>query len=293
MIPSYAPPLAVRPAPRAAYAPRDHVAPLFDRLARARLAPFCCGGVCVGAHCHAPWVLGPEVEAICRADVPLQQRLLPYLHTLFWEAALHESAVLRPLLYHFPDDARAYQVHDQVLLGFWLMAAPAGQSGGPDRPLYLPTGRWYDWWGDAALDGPDHLLAQAPPGRLPLYVRAGAVIPSRDETNLALDALALDIFPGNGGFTLYEDNGSRADYGHARFCTTNYRLRAGANWLRFSIGARAGAYHPPARQVLLRVHGLGPRAAEQHPRAEYHAARRVLTLQIDDDGRAHELEFAV
>lgn len=287
MITSFSPFSAVRPAPRAAYAPRDHVAPLFDRLVRARLAPFCCGTVCVGAHCHAPWVFGPEVESICRADVQLQQRLLPYLQTLFWEAALHEAAVLRPLLYHFPDDARAYQVHDQVLLGFWLMAAPVEQSG-VARPIYLPSGRWYDWWGGSPVDGPDHLFAHAPAERLPLYVRAGAVIPSIFDA-----ALVLDLFPGNGGFTLYEGDDDSADYGHGRFCTTSYRLRAGADRLRFSIGSRAGAYSLPLRPIELRVHDVGTRAAELHPGAGYDHARRILTLRLDDDGRARELEFAV
>ncbi len=89
------------------------------------LAPFCRSHSMIDTEHHEPWAFGPHVEDICREFLRLRYRLLPYLYTLFWEAAQRGVPLLRPLLYHFPDDPATYQLHDQVLLGPQLLAAPA------------------------------------------------------------------------------------------------------------------------------------------------------------------------
>lgn len=260
------------------------------------LMPFSRGHSCDGTEPHEPWVFGPEVEAICREYLGLRYRLLPYSYTLFWESAQTGAPVLRPLLYHFPDDPATYQIHDQVMLGPWLMAAPVYQPGRTHRQTYLPAGRWYDWWSGAAVDGPAHLLAEAPLERMPLYVRAGAILPSgpalRHADERPLGPLTLNLYPGDGDWTLYEDDGISFDYERGLSCTTAYRLRLAGGRLHFSIGARQGTYAPPDRRLVLRVHGLDAGAAAEHPGAAYDADRRVLTLEIEDDGQEHLLSFA-
>jgi alpha-glucosidase len=259
------------------------------------LMPFSRGHSCDGTERHEPWIFGPEIEAICRSSIQLRYRLLPYSYTLFWESSLTGAPVLRPLLYHFPDDPATYQIHDQVMLGPWLMAAPVYQPGRVCRQVYLPAGRWYDWWSGAALEGPAHLLAEAPLERMPLYVRAGAVLPSgpalRHADEAPLSPLTLDLYPGEGAWTLYEDDGISFGYEQGQSCTTGYRLSLEGGRLRLRIGARQGAYTPPPRRLALRVHGLGAGAAAGHPGAAYDPAQRVLTLELDDDGGEQELSF--
>jgi alpha-glucosidase len=259
------------------------------------LAPFCRAHSEILTERHEPWVFGPHVEAICREFLRLRYRLLPYLYTLFWEASQRGIPVLRPLLYHFPDDPVTYSLHDQVLLGQYLLAAPMYHPGREHRHVYLPAGDWYDWWNDDLLAGPTHLLAHAPLERMPLYVRAGAIIPSGPDLHYAdenpLDPLTLDLYPGNGAFTLYEDDGHSFEYEHGQFCTSGYTLRRMEDRLNFEIGAREGAYVPPARRLLLKVHALDEQAAQEHPGASYDPARRMLTLQEDDDGSARTFRF--
>jgi len=259
------------------------------------LTPFARGHSCSDTERHEPWVFGPQIEAICREYLQLRYRLLPYLYTLFWESSQRGVPVLRPLLYHFPDDPDTYQIHDQVLLGAWLLAAPVYQPGRTHRQVYLPKGHWYDWWSEAPIDGPAHLLADAPLERMPMYVRAGAIIPSgpdlRYAEELPLDPLTLDIFPGAGGLTLYEDDGNSFDYESGIFCTTSYRQRVHDGRITLTIGERTGDYTPQRRTLVLRIHDLGAEAQAQHPSADYDADRRVLTMQLDDDGRARQLEF--
>jgi alpha-glucosidase len=261
------------------------------------LTPFARGHSCAGTERHEPWCFGPAIEAICRDYLKLRYRLLPYIYALFWEASQSGAPVLRPPLYHFPDDPDTYQLHDQPMLGPWLMAAPVYQPGRRHRHVYLPAGRWHDWWTDALIDGPTHILADAPLERMPLYVRAGAIIPSgpelRHTAERPLDPLTLDLFPGDGSFTLYEDDGTSFGYAEGLFCTTSYQLHAEADRLSFLIGARTGIYTPPRRKMVLHVHAISERAAAQHPGAAYDRRRRLLTLRLEDDGHAHRLDFAL
>lgn len=259
------------------------------------LMPFCRGHSAIRTERHEPWVFGPRVETICRAYLKLRYRLLPYLYTLFWEAAQHGTPILRPLLYHFPDDPVTYQIHDQVLLGSALLAAPIYHPGREHRAVYLPAGEWYDWWTDEVIAGPAHLLAYAPLERMPLYARAGAIIPSGPAMNYTgecpLDPLTLDLYPGAGAFTLYEDDGLSFAYEQGQCCTTGYSLQRTADQLVFEIGARAGAYVPPQRRLVIRVHAVGAQAAEGHPEAHYDVERRLLELALEDGGSARRLCF--
>ena len=259
------------------------------------LSPFCRAHSEIRTERHEPWIFGPRVEAICREFLQLRYRLLPYIYSLFWEASRRGIPILRPLLYHFPDDPVTYPLHDQLLLGSQVMAAPIYHPGREHRHVYLPVGDWYDWWSDEMLTGPVHLLAYAPLERIPLYVRAGAIIPSGPDLHYAdeypLDPLTLDLYPGNGAFTLYEDDGYSFEYAQGQFCTTSYTLRRTGDRLVFEIGAREGAYIPPKRQLLIKIHAMDRQAVQEHPDASYDSARRLLTLQIDDDGRARTFSY--
>lgn len=261
------------------------------------LMPFCRGHSHADTVRHEPWMFGSRVEAICCTYLRLRYRLLPYLYTLFWEAAHNGAPVLRPLLYEFPNDPTVYQIHDQVILGPWLMAAPIYQPGREHRHVYVPEGRWFDWWSDELIVGPAHLLAHAPLERLPLYVRAGAIIPSGPEQQYTdeypLDPLTLDLYPGDGTWTLYEDDGRSFEYQQGQFCLTKYQLHLEQGRLNVIIGARTGAYKPQRRQLVLRLHAVSEPTAADYPAADYDAERRMLTIQLDDDGAARQLSFAL
>ncbi|HXX79031.1 MAG TPA: DUF5110 domain-containing protein, partial [Ktedonobacteraceae bacterium] len=201
------------------------------------------------------------------------------------------------LLYHFPDDPITYSLHDQVMLGPQIMAAPIYHPGREHRHVYLPEGEWYDWWTEEKLIGPTHLLAYAPLERMPLYVRAGAIIPSGPDMHHAdeypLHPLTLDVYPGEGEFTLYEDDGHSFEYEQGQFCTTTYRLRLMKDRLAFEIEARQGDYIPPKRQLVIRVHAVDERAVLESAGAVYDSARRLLMLQFDEDGSTRSFNYKI
>lgn len=206
---------------------------------------------------HEPWVFGEQVEAICREYIELRYQLLPFFYTLFWEASQTGAPILRPLLYEYPNDVKTYHIHDQVLLGSHLMAAPVYRPGVEYRAVYLPEGTWFDWWTGEKFDGNQTILAHAPVERMPMYVKAGAIIPMQpvmqyvDEQSI--DELLLKIYPGQGEFTLYEDDGRSLDYQSGQFATTTYRV----NNHTVEIGARQGQFQPSYRTVRVELVGIG------------------------------------
>lgn len=206
---------------------------------------------------HEPWVFGDRVERICREYIELRYRLLPYLYTLFWEAATTGAPILRPLLYHFSNDPNTYTLYDQVLLGPSLMAAPIYRPGVEHRAVYLPEGTWYDWWSGKRYEGPTHILAHAPLERMPLYVMAGAIIPMAPVMQYVDEhpqgPLTLRIWPGTGEWTLYEDDGHTFEYRTGAWATTTYRVSSDGQQIIVDIGARSGQWTPPLREAIVEL----------------------------------------
>lgn len=265
------------------------------------LMPFCRGHTTHFSKDHEPWAFGPQIESICKTYLQLRYRLLPYLYTLFWEASMHGTPILRPLLFHFPDDTYTYTLHDQVMLGPFLMAAPIYQPGRAYRSVYLPEGEWYDWWTNEVILGPTTILAHAPLEKMPLYVRAGAILPSGPDMcytdEKALDPLTLDLYPGNGAFTLYEDDGHTFAYEQGQYCTTGYTLQrqtdcaTNTTMLRFDICKRSGEYIPPNRRIIVRIHAMDECAASTYPDTEYDPEQRLMQIEMRDEGKPCALEF--
>ncbi|MEG4589979.1 glycoside hydrolase family 31 protein [Microcoleus sp. MOSTC5] len=225
------------------------------------LYPFMRGHSALTTAQHEPWAFGDQVEKICREYIELRYQLLPYTYTLFWEAATTGAPILRPLLYHFPNDPKTFTIADQIMLGPSLLAAPIYRPGVEHRAVYLPEGRWYDWWSDEVFEGPIAILAHAPLERMPLYVRAGSIIPMAPVMQYVderpLDALTLRIWRGTGQFTLYEDDGHTFEYKTGAFCTTTYQVRSEGQQIIVEIGSREGSFLPAGRETIVELVGIG------------------------------------
>lgn len=269
----------------------------------ATFMPFCRNHSAAHTHPQEPWAFGEEVERIYRDYVQLRYRLLPYLYSLFWEASQRGIPVLRPLLYRFPEDTVTYTLHDQVMLGEALMAAPIYRPGRTHREVYLPDGMWFDWWTEECIKGAVHILADAPLERMPIFVRAGAIIPMGPVLNYTderpLDPLTLDLYPGDGTFTLYEDDGHTFAYEQGQFCITRFTLHleesapAVPAVLTLTIGARSGAYQPPRRRMIIQVHAADDSSLQIHPTASYDPDRRLLTIQVEDVADEQSMQFRI
>jgi alpha-glucosidase len=128
-----------------------------------------------------PWEFGEEYTAINRASIELRYKFLPYLYSLFREHERNGQPVMRPLWYEFPSDKLTYLVSDVFMVGPDVLVAPIVKEGMRHRDAYFPAGAaWINWWTGERLEGGKQHRIQAPLDTLPLFVRAGAVIPTQN-----------------------------------------------------------------------------------------------------------------
>ena len=158
-----------------------------------------------------------DVEPICRTYLELRYRLLPYLYSAVRETARTGLPIMRSLWLHHSDDAVASARGDEYLWGRDILVAPVTDKGATSRSLYLPRGAWYDFWTDEKIDGGREIQRAVDLATMPLYVRAGAILPLgpvKQYTAEKVDApLELRVYPGaDGSFTLYEDDGRTFGY---------------------------------------------------------------------------------
>ncbi|MEV5883546.1 TIM-barrel domain-containing protein [Streptomyces sp. NPDC052020] len=138
-----------------------------------------------------PWEFGPEVLEHARAALAGRRRLLPYFVTLAHLARRTGAPYVRPVWWSAPEDRALRDCEDAFLLGDCLLVAPVLDEGAGRRAVRLPRGRWYDAATERAYDGPARVVVDAPLGRIPVFARAGAVLPVRgDDGGLELEVWA-------------------------------------------------------------------------------------------------------
>ncbi len=149
-----------------------------------------------GIRGREPWWYGDEAIEVVRKFARLRQRLLPYLWSFAHEAAATSAPLVRPMMFAYSDDPTAMHVDSEYLLGPWLLVAPVFDPQGRAR-VYLPAGRWFDFWSGETLDGPRWLDITSPIDRLPLYVRDDSLLPMGPEQSYvgerAWDPLEISV----------------------------------------------------------------------------------------------------
>jgi len=168
-------------------------------------------------HPDAAELHNAAVEPICRTFLELRYRMLPYNYTVAREAVDTGLPMMRALWLHHPDDAEAVALGDEYLWGRDILVAPVVEKGAIMRRVYLPRGAWREWWTGELVAGGRWIERPVDLATLPLYVRAGAIIPLdpvREYVDqAATDPTTLRVFPGaDGEFTLYDDDGSSPRY---------------------------------------------------------------------------------
>ncbi len=199
------------------------------------------------------------VEPICRKYLELRYRLLPYLYTAVRQAHLTGLPIVRALWLHYPDDPVAVARGDEYLWGRDILVAPVVEKAATARRVYLPRGAWYDFWTGERLEGGREIVRPVDLETLPLYVRAGAVVPLgpvKQHVNEQVDEpLTLTIYPGaDGAFSLYDDDGISFGYQRGEWTGIDGRWDDAHQvlGLRATDGSRPMT---AARRLLVRVVG--------------------------------------
>jgi alpha-D-xyloside xylohydrolase len=191
------------------------------------------------------WSYGPEAGKILLQYDTLRYRLLPYIYSLAWKTTSESYTPMRPLVMDFREDVNAQNVGDQFMYGPAFLVNPVTEPGATTRRVYFPQAKWYDFWTGAAADGGKFADVAATLDRMPLYVRAGSIVPMGPEEEYSSqkpdNPIELRIYPGaDGDFTVYEDQGDTYNYEKGQFATIPIHWNDATHTLK--IGERKGSF---------------------------------------------------
>jgi alpha-D-xyloside xylohydrolase len=163
------------------------------------------------------WSYGSEAQKILTDFDRLRYELMPYIYSQAWRVTNENYTLMRPLVMDFRNDPRAQNVGDQFLFGPSILVNPVTEPGATMRHLYLPASRWYDFWNGSSTEGGRFIDSSAPLGSIPLFIKAGAILPLGPDmqytTEKPSDPIELRIYRGaDGDFTLYEDENDNYNY---------------------------------------------------------------------------------
>ncbi len=202
----------------------------------------------------------PLVEPIVRKYLELRYKLLPYTYTAARECCDTGLPMIRSLWLHYPDDPTATARGDEFLWGRDILVAPVVEKGATTRRVYLPKGDWFDYWTEERLQGGREIERRVDLETMPLYVRAGAVLPLAPPKEYVeqqvSDPMTVVVYPGaDGAFTMYEDDGRSFDYRNGEFMRMALMWRDAARRLSLQLGPRSRMLPPAKRPMQIRLAG--------------------------------------
>jgi alpha-glucosidase/alpha-D-xyloside xylohydrolase len=201
-----------------------------------------------------------QVEPICRKYLELRYRLMPYLYTAVRQSHDAGLPIMRALWLHQADNPAAVARGDEYLWGRDLLVAPVVEKGAATRRLYLPRGRWIDFWDEQTIDGGREVERPVDLATIPLYVRAGAVLPMdpvRQYTAQPVtEPTTLVVYPGADGESVwYDDDGTSSDYTQGRAMRLVMRWRDAERRLSLRVDPGYAVFPAAPRHVNVRVAG--------------------------------------
>jgi alpha-glucosidase (family GH31 glycosyl hydrolase) len=213
----------------------------------------------------------PAIEPVAKKYSELRYQLMPYTYTVAREARDRGLPLMRAMWLHYPDDDRARGLGNQFMWGPDLLVAPVFTKGASSRDVYLPKGEWYDWWTNARATGGQSVARAVDLATMPLYVRAGAIIPVdpvRQYTSEPVtEPTTLRVYRGaDGQFTLYEDDGMSLEY-----------LQGKGSWTRIAWNDR---------ESQLTIEPGAPRGATNV------VTERVFKVELVPDGATREVTYS-
>jgi len=219
-------------------------------------------------------------------------RMLPYIYSEAWRVTNGNNTMMRPLVMDFQGDRNVDNIGDQYMFGSAFLVAPVTTSA-DRRSVYLPGAvRWTNFWTGERVAGSQHLNVEAPLEQIPLFVRAGAILPLGPTMEYATqkpeDPIELRVYPGaNGSFVLYEDENDNYDYEKGQYATIPITWNDSSQTL--TIGARSGEFPGMRKErkflvvVVKPGHGTGLDATPQPDRTVSYAGDSE-TVHVGEPG---------
>ena len=163
------------------------------------------------------WAYGKQAETILSKYLRMRYQLMPYIYSLGYNSYLTGAPFTRALFMDFPNDPKVADIPDEYMFGPAILVAPVTEQGATSRSVYLPAGTdWYNYWTNERIKGGQTITAAAPIDTIPLFVRAGSIVPLGTtilSTSEKQDIAKVRVYPGaDADFTLFSDDGTTYAY---------------------------------------------------------------------------------
>lgn len=197
----------------------------------------------------------------------LRSRMMPYIYSLAWKVTHDDYTIMRPLVMDWRTDPKVEDIADEYMFGTAFLVSPVWKEGATERDVYFPRApAWYNFWTGEKAEGGQERNVSAPLGELPLFIRAGSIVPLGPEIEYAdqkpADPIELRIYAGaDGEFELYQDNGD--GYGYENGAQSLIPIYWDDAEKKVIIGGRVGSFTGMPEELKFRIvlvrsnHGVG------------------------------------
>ncbi len=210
-----------------------------------------------------PWEYGDEFTAINRETINLRYQLLPYIYNAMYEASVIGIPAMRPMIFEYPDDPNFIWNEDEFMFGSDLLIAPVLMPNATTRAVRLPHGEWYDYWTGTPYNGNQSVTVDAPIIRMPIFVKAGAIIPSQQVVQYTGQApigpLTLTVYPTSlqSSAAYYEDDGISFEYEKGTYLKRTFNQWNSAKAITLTLSKSEGSYVPMKRSLAIHFVNIG------------------------------------
>jgi alpha-glucosidase (family GH31 glycosyl hydrolase) len=202
------------------------------------------------------WSYGKQAEPILEKYLRLRYQLIPYIYSQAYRTYQTGAPFMRALFMDYPGDPNVADIRDEYMFGPAFLVAPVTEQGATSRNVYLPAGcDWYNYWTNARIKGGQTIAVDAPIDTIPLFVRAGSIVPLGTpvlSTQQPQAIAAVRVYPGaDADFTLYSDDGATYSYERGAGSTTMLHWDDGKHQFTH---AGAAAWTEPDSKIVDIVH---------------------------------------
>lgn len=208
-----------------------------------------------------PWSFDENVTNIVREFINLRYKLLPYLYTMFWKYHNQGTPMIKPLMMYDQTDSQTYYRADEFLFGNHILICPILEPNAKGRRMYIPRGKWYNYWTKSLVDGGQEIWVDADIDQMPIFVKAGAIIPNYPVQQYVgekeITEVKLDICykKGSEESHLYEDAQNGYDYMKGRYSERTFKFRGKKAGIVISQH-KEGKYSTPYETFQLNLYEL-------------------------------------
>ncbi|MDH5412956.1 MAG: glycoside hydrolase family 31 protein [Flavobacteriaceae bacterium] len=208
-----------------------------------------------------PWTFGDEVTGIVKKFIEIRYQLLPYLYTSFWHYHKEGVPMLKSLVLYDQDDVQTHYRTDEFIFGDKILVCPINEPNAKGRRMYVPRGKWFDYWTDTIIIGGKEMWVDADIDTMPIFIKEGAIIPKYPIQQYVgekeFDELTLDVYykEGKESSTLYDDANDGYEYTNGNYSLRTFNLLGRKNQLiiqQHKIGKFITSY----KTFKLKIHGL-------------------------------------